>query len=389
MSCDLNYNVPVPNINAYVHLAYGFDAQKWQQDWKSGTKIGLNEEFPYGYHHAAAFGAQVIYSTDHRENAPQKILRYALRLLCGFDLVHAWRNRQKIHAADVVWTHTESQSLAVLCVTRLFNTAKKPKVIAQGVWLYDEWPGLNGLKKLFYRRLLRTADILSVLSPLNRDLAARLFPMQRVEFVKFGIRADYDPLPKSSLTGRPIRVLSLGNDRHRDWGTLIAATQNQPGIEVKLATTSLKRPPEAGNISIVRAQTNDELFGLFDWADLVVLALEPNLHASGITVILEATILGLPVICSRAGGLEAYFHSGEVFYVDGEDPAQLRTAIQLLAHDEAQRQALVRSARQRLHDDELTSTGYARRHVELSRQLLGHTPQVAARPKAWHDINAL
>src|SRR5271168_5153319 len=112
-------NAPDQKINVYVHLAYGFDAQKWQQAWKDGTKIGLNEEFPYGYHHAAAFGARITYSTDHRESAPQKSLRYALRLLCGFDLVHAWRNRQNIRAADVVWTHTESQSLSMLCVMRL------------------------------------------------------------------------------------------------------------------------------------------------------------------------------------------------------------------------------------------------------------------------------
>src|ERR1700739_373149 len=116
MSYNLSYNLSEQKINAYVHLAYVFDAQKWQQDWKSGTKIGLNEEFPYGYHNAAAFGARVTHSTDHNENASQKMLRYALRLLCGFDLVHAWRNRQKLHEADIVWTHTESQSLAVLCV---------------------------------------------------------------------------------------------------------------------------------------------------------------------------------------------------------------------------------------------------------------------------------
>jgi glycosyltransferase involved in cell wall biosynthesis len=388
MSYDADTNFSAPDINAYVHLAYGFDAQKWQDDWKAGTKIGLNEEFPYGYHHAAAFGARIVYSTDHKENAPQKILRYALRLLCGFDLAHAWRNRRKLHAADIVWTHTESQSLAMLCVMRLSKPTRKPKIIAQGVWLYDEWPRLNGLKRIFYRRLLRTADILSVLSPLNRDAAARLFPTQRVEFVKFGIKADYEPLTKASPEGRPIRILSLGNDRHRDWDTLIAAAGNQPGIEVKLATASLKHLPNASNISVVHPHSNGELFALFDWADLVVVALKPNLHASGITVIEEAVILGLPVICTRAGGLEAYFRADEVFYVEGENPAQLRMAIQRLARDGARRQALIHKARQRLHDDELTSTGYARRHVELSRQLLGLATPTTVRPKTRQDIRA-
>jgi len=73
--------------------------------------------------------------------------------------------------------------------------------------------------------------------------------------------------------------------------------------------------------------------------------------------------------------------------VESEDPAQLRMAIQLLARDEAQRQALIRKAHQRLRDDELTSTGYARRHVELSRQLLDLAPQPVEPPKARQGIN--
>ena len=72
--------------------------------------------------------------------------------------------------------------------------------------------------------------------------------------------------------------------------------------------------------------------------------------------------------------------------MEGEDPAQLRMAIQLLARDEARRRALARKARQRLYEDELTSTGYARRHVELSRQLLRLAPQMAEPPKARENI---
>ena len=130
----------------------------------------------------------------------------------------------------------------------------KAEVIAQSVWLYDEWTRFDRLKRAFYYSLLQRADILSVLSPRNRDIAARLFPMQRVEFVGFGIKADFDPLPKSSLRGRAVRILSLGNDRHRNWDTLIDATRNQPGIEVELATASLKGMPDSGNISVVQAR---------------------------------------------------------------------------------------------------------------------------------------
>ena len=366
-----------PRINVYVHLAYGFDAVKWQQAWQAGTKIGLNEEFPYGYHHAEAFGARVVYSTDYRENALQKYLRYALRVVAGFDFIHAWRNRRHMLAADVVWTHTESQSLAVLLVFGLGKAAPRPKIIAQSVWLYDEWPRFNWVKQAFYRKLLRTADILSVHSPLNRDVAIGLFPRQRIELVKFGIKADFDQMSKSSPLGRPIRVLSLGNDRHRDWDTLISAVRNQPGVEAKFATASLKPLADASNIAVVRARDNFELFGLFDWADVVVVALKPNLHASGITVIEEAVILGLPVICSREGGLDAYFGREEVFYVESRNPEQLRAAIECLAYDDGLRTALIRNARRRLYDDELTSQGFARRHVELSRQILGKTDPAA------------
>ena len=136
------------------------------------------------------------------------------------------------------------------------------------------------------------------------------------------------------------------------------------------ATFSIKPVSDARNIEVIRPQNNHELFTLFDWADLVVIALKPNLHASGITVIQEATISGLPVICSRVGGLDDYFTPDEIFYVDSQDAALLRAAIELLTRDDARRTTLISNARQRLYADELTSQGYARRHVELSEQLL-------------------
>src|SRR5262245_52309491 len=107
-------------MHVFVHLAAGQDAEQWTQRWSAGTLIGINERKPYGYDRAEAHGCTVVYSRGNRAEAlPEKSLRLGLRALLGFDLVHAWRNRDRILASDVVWTHTEAQHMGVLAVLRI------------------------------------------------------------------------------------------------------------------------------------------------------------------------------------------------------------------------------------------------------------------------------
>ena len=47
---------------------------------------------------------------------------------------------------------------------------------------------------------------------------------------------------------------------------------------------------------------NAALFALHAGADIAVVPLKANLHASGCTVIQETTLLGLPVVCTREDG---------------------------------------------------------------------------------------
>jgi glycosyltransferase involved in cell wall biosynthesis len=357
------------NFTAYVHLAYGFDALKWQKNWHNGKLLGLNEEFPYGYQYATKFGASVIHSKDYPEGRFQKLVRYGFRWLSGFDGFHAWYNRDEILNADVVWTHTESQSLAILFLF-LISNRPAPKIIAQMVWLMDEWPRLGPLKRALYKKLLRKADILTFLSPLNTREASRIFPGKRTEFVKFGINTDY-AAPQSARTEKTkIRVLSVGNDRHRDWQTLIDAVSGTDDIEVRLVTTTYKLNSEYDNISVVKVNLNPDLLALYEWADMLVLPLKPNLHASGITVVEEAVILGVPVICSNVGGMESYFTGQEVLYVDPSDAKQIQTAIRRLAADAQLQKDLVANSKRRLVEGGLDSKSFVKRHVELSRELL-------------------
>ena len=379
LSCELESSVPqaaipatpaAPSFNAFVHVAYGYDSLKWQKNWREGKILGLNEEFPYGYHHAAEYGASVVYSKDHPETKLQKFIRYGFRGVFGFDFFHAWRNRREILQADVVWTHTESQSMAIVLLFALSKQTVKPKLIGQVVWLIDEWPRLNFFRKAIAKALLKKADILTFLSPLNSWAALDLFPKTRVEFVKFGINTNYKALPRKASPDKKIRVLSVGNDRHRDWPTLVDAVKDADDIELRLLTSTYKLRGQHDNISVVKVESNEALLAQFEWADMLVLALEPNYHASGITVIEEAVILGLPIICTKVGGLEAYFQDEDILYIAPSQPGQVQDAIRLLAEDGELRQSMIANAKRRMVEAQISSQGYAKRHVELSRELL-------------------
>ncbi len=356
-------------VSAFVHLAYGFGAERWNARWKSGALIGVNEPFAYGYHRAQAFNCTVNYSLDHREGRIGKAARQGLRLLLGFDFIHAWRNRQAIFSSDVVWTHTESQSLAVAALIMLIGRSNPPKTILQSVWLMDKWHRLNAIQKIVYKILFSKADVLSFHSAMNADKARKIFIGKQVERVFFGINADRMITPVPAKAHQPTRVLSIGNDPHRDWATLRAALMGRGAYELRVVTTRLPKGYLNDNASVMRVKTNEELFELYRWADVVIVPLKPNLHASGITVIQEATTQGLPVICTDTGGLRDYFPDGEVRYVQVGAPDALRQAVDDLAADAHLRAEMVRLAQLRMTDGELNSQSFARIHVEISRSL--------------------
>jgi glycosyltransferase involved in cell wall biosynthesis len=368
----LRGNAASEPIRVFVHLAREFDADKWQKSWAEGKIIGINDRMPYGYFRAAEDGYNVSYSQDKTRNKLEGLISAFASSVIGVDIVHAWRNRKEIYAAEVVWTHTELQSLAVLLLFEILFWKPRPKLIAQSVWLMDRWPGLGSPRRWLVSRLLAKADILTFLSPENRKAAEKLFPEVRCEFVPFGINTDEIPPLKREKKHQPVHILSVGNDPHRDWETLIEAVRTLSNCALKIASKKVKSADIAGthNIEVLAVSSNDELLEAFGWADILVVTLKPNLHASGITVLEEAAIWGVPIVVTDTGGLRAYFPAEEVFYIPGGDPLVLRKAILKLAADDALRFALAKRAQERMKSGFLSSRAYAKRHAELSRALL-------------------
>jgi beta-glucanase (GH16 family) len=123
-------------------------------------------------------------------------------------------------------------------------------------------------------------------------------------------------------------------------------------------------------------------------ADVIALAIKPNLHASGITVLEEATICGVPVICTDTGGLRAYFSDREVKYVPSHQPDALRREIAALAKDGDAGPSMVERARARMISAGLSSRRFAQRHAALSRELLG-VPETSRASPPMHERDGI
>ncbi|MBW6528269.1 glycosyltransferase [Sphingomonas sp. RHCKR7] len=362
-------------MKVYVHLAVAQHPHRWAEQFAAGRLVGLNEPDPYGYARAEHMGVTLIPPAVSGEGRLGRLVRMGVGALVGFDLVNAWRNRSSIMAADVVWTHTESQFLgvcALLALRRRGRTAP-PRLLAQAVWLIDRWPHTNPLHRRLWRRLIRQADVLTFHSPLNLAEARRLFPQQRCELVRFGIRADHREPPRTPpAPGGARRIISVGNDKHRDWRSLVEAVRGHPEWQLRIVST--KADPELArgldNVTIAGVTSSEDLFALYREADLVVIPLQHNLHVSGSTALQEAALFGVPTIATAVGGHEAYFPADAVRYVPEHDPAAIAAAIADLAADPAAAAAMAARAQAQMGDEGLSSESYVRAHVRLSRELL-------------------
>ncbi|UIF89506.1 glycosyltransferase (plasmid) [Cupriavidus necator] len=154
----------------------------------------------------------------------------------------------------------------------------------------------------------------------------------------------------------------MGNDVHRDWTTLIEAVKDQRDFDLKIVSRTITSASlgNATNISVEEAHNVERIRQLYGEADVVVVPLLSNQHASGITVVLEAVALGKPVVCARVGGIDAYFAENEIQYYECGNARSLRNALRELcgkrnARDQAER------AQRRFRIENYSSEGYARR----------------------------
>jgi glycosyltransferase involved in cell wall biosynthesis len=124
------------------------------------------------------------------------------------------------------------------------------------------------------------------------------------------------------------------------------------------------------SMTITQARSVTATAESFAWADVVCLPLRANLHASGITVVLEAAAWSVPCVVTDTGGLDAYFTADEVSYVPVGCSAETWLAGLRALREPEPAARLVAAMRARVAADDYSGSGFAGKHVTMSRDLL-------------------
>ena len=163
-------------------------------------------------------------------------------------------------------------------------------------------------------------------------------PKSRFRFVPLSVA---QPAFKLSIKQEPPFILAMGT-ANRDYGVLLNAIRNLP-YQLRIvcgphAIEGLEIPP---NVEVRSGLSTEQCGKLCGQARLVVVPLTSGATASGQVTILEAMMLGKPVIATRSTGTVDYIEHGRTgVLVEPGDPAALRDAIDDLWLDDEKRHSI-------------------------------------------------
>nr|WP_237448106.1 glycosyltransferase family 4 protein [Nocardioides flavescens] len=177
---------------------------------------------------------------------------------------------------------------------------------------------------------------------------------RRTVVVPFGVDGDFfTPGDQSEVD--PELVVSVGNDRDRDFPTVLRAfrsvrdTRPSSRLVIVSKTISQHEADAVPGVTVVPHLSHSELRDLVRRAAVTITLTRPNLHVSGITAVLETIAMGRPAITTDTPGMSDYVHAeGGIFTVPPGDHAAAAQMCSALLDDPDRASAVGRAGRRTL-----------------------------------------
>jgi glycosyltransferase involved in cell wall biosynthesis len=269
-----------------------------------------------------------------------------LRRVGGGPAALAWHCVRHRKQYDVVLTDAEPVGFLLALLMQPLRRRPRHVMVAHR---------LSPPKKLAVHRLLRLRrriDGVIVYAGTQRDVAVDQlgYRPDQVLLTPFMVDTAFWTPPETPPAGRPT-ICAVGQEL-RDYPTMADAVRDLPA-DVVLAAASpwSKRRDTAAGIDVpanvtVSSFDLSALRDLYRRSSIVVVPLEETDFQAGITTILEAMSVGLPIVCTRTIGQTDTLVDGVTgVYVPPGDAAALRAAVERLLASDSEAGAIGHAAR--------------------------------------------
>jgi glycosyltransferase involved in cell wall biosynthesis len=328
-------------LRVHVEYSHSFDPLVWQERYAAGL---VPDRLPYGLDRLEQHGFEL-----ELKPPPGRVLGVldgvTRRATGGFEFVHgALRGARQECDLSLCWDERTGVPSALRSKLR-----GKPATATGVIWVTEPDAPIGRRGRFVVHRLLRRAAAVWAMSPaqlvvLERDFA---IPSRRLHLLHMGIDVDFWRI--DGFEPEPNLVIGAGNDRHRDHALLLDAMKRlhriRPTTRFELITDHpVKVPPELGRTHSHLA--HPQMREMYARTSVVALALKPNLHVSGLSVLLEAMACERPVVITNSPGLSEYVRDGETaIVVPPGDPDALACGIGDLLADSDRARAIGAAAK--------------------------------------------
>ena len=269
-------------MRTLVEMVQSRHTDQWAERHARGE---VPDAWPYGLNRLAAHGIEPVWPS--RPHGLSEGLGRAVAKAAGAGFLDSWTAPVRDIDARLCWAERTGIPAALDPRTR------GVPVVSGIIWATD--PQAPKRARVLLRRVLQKRNFIVFVNSRGQLGPLREISSWRLESLPFGVDTGFwyrsnDPDPGSLV------VVSAGNERHRDFETLIRGALKHLKNRLILATSvQIDREKRLD----VGPRDHSQLRALFHEPNVVSLAPHPNDHCSGLTITLKTMRCGRPVVAGE------------------------------------------------------------------------------------------